>query len=110
MWVELSQPFLKHSNHWKRALKIIFKGSVTSSFLKLSLLLQRKKPTLNRTWVTTSSRCFIGVESAVYNGNKQVMLELSVVRYQVLLCFDTYDMDAIVISSRVRIFRSKYGV
>ena len=21
------QPFLKHSNHWKRALKIIFKGS-----------------------------------------------------------------------------------
>ena len=22
-----SQPFLKHSNHWKRALKMIFKGS-----------------------------------------------------------------------------------
>ena len=21
------QPFLKHSNHWKRALKMIFKGS-----------------------------------------------------------------------------------
>ena len=21
------QPFLKHSNHWKRALKLIFKGS-----------------------------------------------------------------------------------
>ena len=22
-----SQPFLKHSNHWKRAIKMIFKGS-----------------------------------------------------------------------------------
>ena len=23
----MCQPFLKHSNHWKRALKMIFKGS-----------------------------------------------------------------------------------
>ena len=28
MWEELSvSHFLKHSNHWKRALKMIFKGS-----------------------------------------------------------------------------------
>ena len=39
------QPFLKHSNHWKRALKMIFKGSgcfqfaeaVTTSTVKESL-------------------------------------------------------------------------
>ena len=37
------QPFLKHSNHWERALKMIFKEACASSFLKLSLLLQRKK-------------------------------------------------------------------
>ena len=36
-------PFLEHSNHWKRALKMIFKGTGASSFQKLSLLLQRKK-------------------------------------------------------------------
>ena len=27
MGVVKCQPFLKHSNHWKRALKMIFKGS-----------------------------------------------------------------------------------
>ena len=26
------QPFLKHSNHWKRALKMIFKGSECFQF------------------------------------------------------------------------------
>ena len=26
------QPFLKHSNHWKQALKMIFKGSRSSHF------------------------------------------------------------------------------
>ena len=37
------QPFLNRSNHWERALKMIFKEVGASSFLKLSLLLQRKK-------------------------------------------------------------------
>ena len=34
------QPFLKHGNHWKRALKMISREAGASSFLKLSLLLQ----------------------------------------------------------------------
>ena len=34
------QPFLKHSNHWKRALKMISREAGASSFLTLSLLLQ----------------------------------------------------------------------
>ena len=29
------QPFLKHSNHWKRALKMIFKGSGCFQFLEV---------------------------------------------------------------------------
>ena len=31
-------------------------------------------------------------------GKGKVMLKLSVVRYQVLLCLDIYDMDAIAIN------------
>ena len=52
---------------------------------------------LYRTWFTTSSRCSIGVESAGLNvpittvtnfcSEGKVMLLLSMVRYQVLLCF-----------------------
>ena len=49
------QPFLKHSNHWKRALKMIFKGS--------------------------------GCSVTNFCNEGKVMLLLSMVRYQVLLCF-----------------------
>ena len=78
------QPFLKHSNHWKRALKMIFKGSGYSSFLKLSLLLQRKK--------TYALPNVVGVDNACttvtnFCSEGKVMLLLSVVRYQVSLCF-----------------------
>ena len=31
------QPFLKHSNHWKRALKMIFKGSGCFQFLEVGV-------------------------------------------------------------------------
>ena len=58
------QPFLRHSKHWKRALKMIFKESGCSSFLKLSLLLQRKKAYTLSNVVHRKSRCSIGVESA----------------------------------------------
>ena len=46
------KPFLKRSNHWKRALKIIFKVSirfgycVVSSFLGLALSTRAKKSML----------------------------------------------------------------
>ena len=56
-----------------------------------------RKPTLYRTWFTTNSRCSIGVESAEWNvpcttvtnfcSEGKVMLLLSMVCYQVLLCF-----------------------
>ena len=57
------QPFLKHCNNWKRALKMIFKGSGCFQFPEVVFYSERK-PTLYRTWFTTSSRCSIGVESA----------------------------------------------
>ena len=37
------QPFLKQSNHWKQALKMIFKGSGCFQFPEAVVLLQRKK-------------------------------------------------------------------
>ena len=40
MWAELSVSHFYNCNHCKRALKMIFKGSGISSFLKLSLLQQ----------------------------------------------------------------------
>ena len=64
------QPFLRHSKHWKQALKMIFRESGYSSFLKLSLLLQRKKAYTLSNVVYRKSRCSIGVESAVFNCNK----------------------------------------
>ena len=33
-----------NSNHWKRALKMIFKGTVCFQFPEAVILLQRKKP------------------------------------------------------------------
>ena len=66
---------LKHSNHWKWALKMIFKEAGASSFLKPSLLLQRKKayalPNVAHykfSLFYRSRKC--RVECAVYNCNK----------------------------------------
>ena len=45
MWEELAkcQPFLKHSNHWKRSLKMIFKGSVCFQFPEAALISTAKE-------------------------------------------------------------------
>ena len=69
------QPFLKHSNHWKRALKMIFKGSGCFQFPELSLLLQRKKAYAVLNVVDYKFSLFYRsrkcqVENAVYNCNK----------------------------------------
>ena len=37
------QPFLKHSNHWKRALKMIFKGSGCFQFPEVVVTSTAKK-------------------------------------------------------------------
>ena len=61
----------KHSNHWKRALKMIFKGSGCFQFPE-AVVTSTVKESLRSTerGSLTSSHCFIGVESAVYNCNK----------------------------------------
>ena len=59
------QPFLKHSSHWKWALKMIFKESGCFQFPEAVVSsTAKKKPTLYRTLFTTSSRCSIGVVCA----------------------------------------------
>ena len=59
------QPFLKHSNHWKRALKLIFKGSGCFQFPEAVVTSTAKKSLLStERGSLTSSCCFIGVESA----------------------------------------------
>ena len=65
------QPFLKLSNHWKRALKMIFKGSGCFQFPE-AVVTSTTKESLRSTerGSLTSSRCFKGVESAMYNCNK----------------------------------------
>ena len=69
------QLFLKHGNHWKRALTMIFKESGCFNFLKLSLLLQRKKAYALPNVVHYKFSLFYRsrkcrVENAVYNCNK----------------------------------------
>ena len=59
---ERSEQDTIRGNKWKWALKMIFLGSGSSSFLWLSLLLQRNM--LYRKSFTTSSRC-LGVEMPV---------------------------------------------
>ena len=69
------QPFLKHGNHWKRALKMIFKESwcfqfpeaVVTSTAKKSLR-STERGSLLVLAVLRSSKC--RVESALYNCNK----------------------------------------
>ena len=62
------QPFQKHSNHWKQALKIIFKASGCFQFPE-AVVTSTVKESLSSTehGSLTSSGCFIGVESDVYN-------------------------------------------
>ena len=42
------QSFLKHSNHWKRALKVIFKGSGCFQFLE-AIVTSKAKESLHTT-------------------------------------------------------------
>ena len=65
------QPFLKHSNHWKRVLKMIFKESRCFQFPE-AVVTSRAKESLcstERGSIQVSCCCFIGVESAVYFNN-----------------------------------------
>ena len=60
------QPFLKHSNHWKRALKMIFKGSGCFQFPEAvvpSTAKERPKVVHYKFSLFRSRKC--GVESAV---------------------------------------------
>ena len=69
------QPFLKHSNHWKWALKMIFKGSGCFQFPEVVVTSTAKESlrSLNVvhykfSLVYRSRKC--RVENAVYNFNK----------------------------------------
>ena len=69
------QPFLKHSNHWKRALKMIFKGSGCFQFPAVVVTLQLKKAYALLSVVHYKFSLFYRsrkcrVENAVYNFNK----------------------------------------
>ena len=59
------QPFLKHNNHWKRALKMIFKGSGCFQFPKAVITSTANESLRSTEWFTTKSRS-LGVESAEY--------------------------------------------
>ena len=63
------KPFLKHYCKW--ALKIIFKGSGNFQVPE-AVVTSTEKESLcfTQTWFTTSSRCFIGVKTVMYNCNK----------------------------------------
>ena len=66
-------PFLKHSNHWKRALKMIFKGSGCFQFPEAvitSTAKEKPKVAHYKFLLFRSRKC--GVESAVYNCNNSV--------------------------------------
>ena len=49
---------------------MIFKGTGCFQFPEAVYFCGERKPTLYRTRLTTSSRCFLGVETAVYNCTK----------------------------------------
>ena len=57
------QLFLKHSNHWKRALKMFFKSNGCFQFPEDVCTSTVKESVRSRKWFTTSSHC-LGVESA----------------------------------------------
>ena len=60
------QPFLKRSNHWKQALKATSREAGASSFLKMSLLLQRKKAYALSNTVQYKFLLFCRRETAIY--------------------------------------------
>ena len=66
------QTFLKHSNHWKRALKMIFQGSGCLQFPEAVVTSTTKnalpKVVHYKFSLFMSTKC--RVESAVYNCNK----------------------------------------
>ena len=55
------KPFQKHSIHWKWALKMIFKESGCFQYPE-AVVTSTANESLR--WFNTSSRCFVGVESA----------------------------------------------
>ena len=58
------QPFLKHGNHWKRALKMIFKESGCFQFPEAVVTSRRKKAYALPNAVLYMFSCYITVESA----------------------------------------------
>ena len=69
MWAELSVSYFYNSNHWKRAPKMIFKGSECFQFPEAVVTSTVKESLHSTDRFTTSSRCFIGVVTAVNNCN-----------------------------------------
>ena len=94
--------------------KLFSKETGTSSFLKLSLLLQRKKAYALPNVVHYKFSLFhksrkYRVETVVYNCNKTSVAKVSLccylVWFAIKFCFvlDTYDTDAIAINKRCKL-------
>ena len=70
MWAELSVNHFYKGNHWKRALKMIFKESGCFKFAEAVVTSTLKESLRSTERFTTSSRCFIGVVTVVNNCSK----------------------------------------